>query len=125
MTGPRGHVRPLGGISCGALELRGDGSLHEWTIMNQSPGGSGKVQSYGDAYFAVRVGGKDPPVSPLPPPHFGLIAPASQRGDPPRSELEQGNEAGPADKLLLRGQTPYINRREQRETKSKSESAGW
>ena len=29
---------PLGGISCGAVELRGDGSLHEWTIMNQSPG---------------------------------------------------------------------------------------
>ena len=40
-SGMRSAV-PLGGISCGAVELRGDGSLHEWTIMNQSPGGSGQ-----------------------------------------------------------------------------------
>jgi hypothetical protein len=54
-SGMRSAV-PLGGISCGAVELRGDGSLHEFTWMNQSPGGSGKVQSYPDAYFAMRVG---------------------------------------------------------------------
>lgn len=29
---------PLGGVGAGSVELRGDGSLHEWTIVNQSPG---------------------------------------------------------------------------------------
>lgn len=29
---------PLGGVGAGSIELRADGSLHEWTIMNQSPG---------------------------------------------------------------------------------------
>ena len=29
---------PLGGISTGAVELRGDGTFHEWTIINQTPG---------------------------------------------------------------------------------------
>lgn len=42
-SGMRSAV-PLGGVSCGAVELRGDGSMHEWTIMNQSPGGSAKVR---------------------------------------------------------------------------------
>jgi non-lysosomal glucosylceramidase len=51
---------PLGGISCGAVELRADGSLHEWTIMNGSPGGSAKIQSYPDAYFAAKVNSDAP-----------------------------------------------------------------
>ncbi len=54
-SGMRSAV-PLGGISTGAVELRGDGSLHEWTIMNQSPGGAAKIQNFPDAFFAVRVG---------------------------------------------------------------------
>ena len=54
-SGMRSAV-PLGGISTGAVELRGDGSLHEWTIINQSPGGAAKIQNFPDAFFAVRVG---------------------------------------------------------------------
>ena len=45
---------PLGGITTGAVELRGDGTLHEWTITNQNPGGAAKIQEYPQAYFAVR-----------------------------------------------------------------------
>lgn len=55
-SGMRSAV-PLGGISCGAVELRADGSFREWTIMNQSPGGSGKIQVFPDAYLAARVNG--------------------------------------------------------------------
>ena len=47
---------PLGGISAGAVELRADGQLHEWTIVNQSPGGAAKVQRYPSAFFGARVG---------------------------------------------------------------------
>ncbi len=46
---------PLGGISTGAVELRGDGSLHEWTIQNQNPGGQAKIQEYPEALFAARI----------------------------------------------------------------------
>ena len=37
-TSPPSGIRsavPLGGISCGTVELRGDGSFSEWTIMNR------------------------------------------------------------------------------------------
>ena len=61
-SGMRSAV-PLGGISCGAVELRGDGSLREWTIVNQSPGGSAKIQTFADAYFAVKAGADATPVA--------------------------------------------------------------
>lgn len=48
---------PLGGISTGSVELRGDGRFHEWTIVNQSPGGSSKIQEYEHAYLALKAGG--------------------------------------------------------------------
>ena len=73
---------PLGGLSTGSIELRGDGTLHEWIIHNagyvpalhslsflclytlgdQSPGsvhrphGAAKIQQYPSAFFAMRVG---------------------------------------------------------------------
>ena len=47
---------PLGGVSAGSFELRGDGSLHEFTIQNQSPGGAAKVQVYEHAFLAVKAG---------------------------------------------------------------------
>ena len=34
---------PLGGVGAGALELRGDGSVHEVTIVNQSPAGAAEA----------------------------------------------------------------------------------
>ena len=54
-SGMRSAV-PLGGITTGAVELRGDGSFHEWTIINQTPGGSAKIQQYPEAFLAARVG---------------------------------------------------------------------
>ncbi|CAD5124032.1 DgyrCDS12336 [Dimorphilus gyrociliatus] len=52
-SGIRSSV-PLGGISTGVIELRADGTFHEWTIVNQSPAGAGKFQVFDDAFFAIR-----------------------------------------------------------------------
>ena len=48
---------PLGGVSCGSVELRGDGRFYEWTIVNQSPGGSPKFGVVDQAVMAVRTVG--------------------------------------------------------------------
>eukprot|EP00658_Telonema_sp_P-2_P032435 TRINITY_DN24020_c0_g1_i2.p1 TRINITY_DN24020_c0_g1~~TRINITY_DN24020_c0_g1_i2.p1 ORF type:complete len:511 (+),score=72.21 TRINITY_DN24020_c0_g1_i2:194-1726(+) len=59
-TSPASGIRsavPLGGLSCGSVELRGDGSFSEWTIMNQSPAGAAKIAEHPDALFALRVCG--------------------------------------------------------------------
>ncbi|XP_032237936.2 uncharacterized protein LOC5512607 isoform X1 [Nematostella vectensis] len=34
---------PLGGLGTGSFEIRADGSFNEWTLENQSPGGSAKL----------------------------------------------------------------------------------
>ena len=47
---------PLGGLSTGSIELRGDGSLHAWTIENNSPAGSAKIATSPDAAFGVKIG---------------------------------------------------------------------
>ncbi|XP_023931770.1 uncharacterized protein LOC106167159 [Lingula anatina] len=46
---------PLGGVSTGSIELRGDGTLHEWVIMNQTPGGAAKIQVFEEAVFGMRT----------------------------------------------------------------------
>jgi hypothetical protein len=48
---------PLGGVGAGALELRGDGSVHEVTIVNQSPAGAAKFGVLEDFLLGARVGG--------------------------------------------------------------------
>jgi hypothetical protein len=48
---------PLGGWAAGTVELRADGSLHAWTIENNSPAGSTKLATLDDAAFGVLVGG--------------------------------------------------------------------
>lgn len=48
---------PLGGIGAGAIELRGDGSFHEWTVVNQSPGGAAKFGVVGDALLGLKLNG--------------------------------------------------------------------
>ena len=52
---------PLGGITTGSFELHADGTFHEWTIENQSPGGSAKLNkgSLDMALLGVRVCGKN------------------------------------------------------------------
>ena len=48
---------PLGGLGTGSFELRADGTFHEWTIENQSPGGSAKLNkgALDMALLGVRV----------------------------------------------------------------------
>ena len=48
---------PLGGVATGGVELRGDGSFHEWTLVNQSPGGAAKYGVVDQAVMALRTRG--------------------------------------------------------------------
>ena len=48
---------PLGGLGAGALELRGDGTVHEVTIVNQSPAGSAKYGVLENMLLGMRSGG--------------------------------------------------------------------
>jgi non-lysosomal glucosylceramidase len=56
-SGMRSAV-PLGGISAGSFELRGDGSFHEWFIHNAGPNGAAKIQQYPFAYLAMSIDGE-------------------------------------------------------------------
>jgi len=49
---------PLGGMGAGSVELRGDGTFSQWTILNQGPSGSGKYGVVDDVYMAARINGK-------------------------------------------------------------------
>lgn len=53
-SGMRSSV-PLGGLGAGSFEIRGDGSIHEWTIVNQSPAGAAKIPLLDDALFGLRI----------------------------------------------------------------------
>ncbi|CAF1517484.1 unnamed protein product, partial [Didymodactylos carnosus] len=46
---------PLGGITTGSIELRGDGTFHDWTIENQSPATGAKFGLVDDALLAFRI----------------------------------------------------------------------
>lgn len=46
---------PLGGITTGSIELRGDGTFHEWTIENQSPATGTKYGRVDNALLAFRL----------------------------------------------------------------------
>lgn len=46
---------PLGGITTGSIELRGDGTFHEWTVENQSPAGAAKFGVVDEALLAIRL----------------------------------------------------------------------
>lgn len=53
-SGMRSAV-PLGGLGAGSFELRGDGTIHEFTAQNQAPGGAAKFGVLADALLGVRV----------------------------------------------------------------------
>lgn len=48
---------PLGGLGAGAFEVRADGTIHEVTIVNQSPAGAAKYGVLEDLMLGARVGG--------------------------------------------------------------------
>ena len=50
---------PLGGISAGSVELRGDGSFSEFTLQNQSPAGAAKIAVMPNALLALHLCGGD------------------------------------------------------------------
>ena len=50
---------PLGGLSTGAVELRGDGTLRAWTIENASPAGAAKLNVLDQSIMAIKIGGAD------------------------------------------------------------------
>lgn len=63
-TNPPAGMRsavPLGGLGSGTVELRADGSFHDWNIYNNSPAGGTKVQ-IDDTFFGIwsRVKGGSP-----------------------------------------------------------------
>ncbi len=46
---------PLGGLGAGTVELRADGSFHDWNIFNNSPGGGGGKVQLDEALFGLRI----------------------------------------------------------------------
>jgi len=60
---------PLGGVGAGALELRADGTVHEVTIVNQSPAGAAKYGVLADMMLGARVGGVARALRTAPPPY--------------------------------------------------------
>jgi non-lysosomal glucosylceramidase len=53
-TGIRNAV-PIGGLGAGTMEVRGDGTFHEITIQNASPGGAAKYPTQPDMMLSYRV----------------------------------------------------------------------
>lgn len=94
-TGMRSAV-PLGGITTGSFELRSDGSFHEWTIENQSPGGSAKLNkgALDMALLGVHVRRKNKTHSALlrtsPPEGYPGVESLSYSGAYPVSKLTVG-----------------------------------
>jgi non-lysosomal glucosylceramidase len=60
---------PLGGLGAGAFELRADGTVHEVTIVNQSPAGAAKFGVLADMVLGARIGGVARALRTAPPPY--------------------------------------------------------
>ena len=95
-SGMRSAV-PLGGLGTGSFELRADGTIHEWTIENQSPGGSAKLNkgALNLAIFGVRVADGDKSKASLlrihAPHGYPGVESLSYSGSYPVSKLTPGN----------------------------------
>lgn len=87
---------PLGGITTGSFELHADGTFHEWTIENQSPGGSAKLNkgALDMAVLGVRVSSRSSSEAALlrtyPPQGFPGVETLSYSGAYPVSKLTPG-----------------------------------
>lgn len=45
----------MAGISTGNIELRADGTFHEWSIFNQYPAGAAKIQVIDNVFMGFRA----------------------------------------------------------------------
>lgn len=86
-------------ICTGSLELRADGSIHEWTLENQSPGGSVKLGpgALDKAVLGVRVsspmGSKAALLRTHPPPGYPGVEALSYSGSFPVTKLSLKNDS--------------------------------
>jgi hypothetical protein len=86
-------------MSTGSFELRADGTFHEWTIENQSPGGSAKLNkgSLDMAVLGVRVAKKNISEAALlrihPPQGLPGVEELSYSGAYPVSKLTPGKKS--------------------------------
>eukprot|EP01087_Luapelamoeba_hula_P006034 TRINITY_DN16187_c0_g1_i1.p1 TRINITY_DN16187_c0_g1~~TRINITY_DN16187_c0_g1_i1.p1 ORF type:complete len:1054 (-),score=97.01 TRINITY_DN16187_c0_g1_i1:147-3308(-) len=106
VTGIRSAV-PLGGVACGSIELRADGTFQEWTIINQSPGGSPKFGVVDDAILAVRTRGhasnsvRAAAVRTRPPRGLPGVASLRYRGSYPVTRLDIGDPQSPVEMAVF------------------------
>ncbi|XP_068694647.1 uncharacterized protein [Montipora foliosa] len=103
-SGMRSAV-PLGGLGTGSFELRADGSIHEWTVENQSPAGSAKLNyvALDLAVFGVRVQTETSSIAKLlrthPPKGYPGVSSMAYSGSFPVSKLTVNDQ--PFDDLEL------------------------
>ena len=104
---------PLGGLGAGSFELRADGTFHEWTIENQSPGGSAKLNkgALDLAVFGVRVKAKGRSTSSLlrvhPPHGYPGVAALSYSGAFPVTKLSPGRISEIAVESMICNYLPF------------------
>jgi len=78
---------PNGGMGAGNIELRGDGSLHHWTIDNRHPAASMKIDKSEDAFFGVKINKKASTIRTHPPQNLTGVHSLSYSGSYPVSKI--------------------------------------
>eukprot|EP01043_Picozoa_sp_COSAG02_P048866 COSAG02_NODE_4850_length_4905_cov_6.344985_1_plen_1001_part_00 len=99
---------PLGGIGAGSMELRGDGTLQQFTIWNNYPAGAPKFWAFPDAVFGMRVGGKAVSLRTSPPAGIPGVAALKYSGAHPMSRLTVDDPAIEGVNASLFGYSAYF-----------------
>lgn len=100
-TGIRSAV-PLGGMSTGNFELRGDGTFRQWCIESQSPGGGAKLDigALDEAVLGVKIGEQAVLLRTNPPAGLPGVAAMTYEGAVPLSKLSVNDASLGADMQL-------------------------
>jgi len=93
---------PLGGLGTGSVELRADGSFHDWLVENGGPGLNeyGKIALKEEMLLGLRVNGVSKVLSTHAPNGLPSVAGLRYSGAFPVSRLEVDDEALPVDATL-------------------------